>query len=489
MKSSTLKMIGEIPRCRRQRIAVAVLCAVQVVDVLGVTVLVSALPSILATVGASQSMAGLVATCYAMCFGGLLMLGARVGDRLGHRNVLLAGLLLFAGASTLAGAASSLPVLLIGRCGQGAAAALSVPAALRLLSEVTAGEQSRRRALASWSAAGAAAGAGGLLLGGVLTSLTSWRTVFWLNLPAAVLLILGVLRLTPTGTRVPRTRLDLRGSVLLTTGLMGLIFGASSIQQREARLLGVALAGGGIVLLGLFAVTQRTARQPLLPAPAINEPQLRIGTAASFLNTATTSSLVILAALYLQNTQHVTPAAAGLSLMPFSLCVVVGAALAGRTLQRRDPCLGISAGLGLIAAGDAAMLLISGARVLLPVCVAAAGLGIGLSSVGSTTIGTDVSNKLQGTAVGILNTAAQLGTALGVSAAVLLASVTQHENLPLHGPPLSWAVAALLASCGALVVLRQRQSRPAGPTGNNTSPLPDGKGHRSHGRVTRGTSA
>lgn len=443
--------------------AVAVLCAVQVIDVLGVTVLVSALPSMLATLGAASSMAGLVATSYAMFFGGLLMLGAQLGDRLGYRNVLLGGLLLFAGASALAAAAPSLPVLVIARSGQGAAAAASVPAALRLLSEVTIGESARRRALAAWSAAGAAAGASGLLIGGLLTSLTGWRTVFWLNLPATALLILGVLRVVPTGTRAARGRLDLAGSVLLTTALMGLILGATSIQQRHSRVLGAALAGCGILLLALFAVTQRFSRQPLLPPPAIREPRLRIGMAASFLNTATTSPVVILATLYLQNSRHATPAAAGLSLVPFSLCVVVGAGLAGRILQRRDPALGIAAGLGLIAAGDAATLLVPAAETLLPVCVGVAGLGIGLSSVGSTTIGTDVPGGLQGTAVGVLNTAAQLGTALGVSIAVLLASITQHDNFPLHGAPLSWAIAALLATCGALLALRRLQTRSATP--------------------------
>jgi MFS family permease len=439
--------------------AVAVLCAVQVVDVLGVTVLVSTLPTMLASLGATPSMAGVVATSYAMSFGGLLMLGARLGDRLGHRNVLLVGLLLFAGASALAATAPSLAVVVVARCVQGAAAAASVPAALRLLSEVTIGELARRRALGAWSAAGAAAGASGLLLGGLLTSLTGWRAVFWLNVPVAALLIVGVLRVIPKGTPTSRAALDLGGAVLLTTALMGLILGAACIQERHTRSLGAALAGCGVLLLALFAVTQRVACEPLLPPEAMREPRLRIGMGTSFLNTATTSSLVVLATLYLQDTRHATPSAAALSLLPFSLCVVLGSGISVRTLQRRDPALGIAAGLGLIAAGDAATLLLPSAETLLPICVGVAGLGIGFSSVGSTTIGTDVPTDLQGTAAGVLNTAAQLGTALGVSAALLLASLTEDGNLPLRGPSLSWAIAALLASCGALLALRRLLTR------------------------------
>jgi MFS family permease len=437
--------------------AVVVLCAVQVVDVLGVTVLVSALPRILAGLGAAQSTAGLVAASYAMTFGGLLMLGARLGDRFGHRNVLVISLVGFAGASLLAAVSPSLALLVTARSLQGAAAAGSVPTALRLLSEVTVTERARRHSLAAWSAAGAAAGASGLLIGGVLTALTGWRALFWLNLPAAVLLIIGVLRVIPPGPPRFRLPLDLRGAALLTTGMMSLIFGAS-IQQPQSRVLGGALMAGGLLLLGLCALTQRRARHPLLPPLAISAPRVRLGAVASFLNTATTSSVVILATLYLQQARHTTPAAAGVSLLPFSLCVLGGSTMAGRVLQARDPALGLAAGLALIAAGDGATVPFHHSLIL-SACVGVVGAGLGLSSVGATTIGTDVASEAQGAAAGILNTAAQLGTALGVSGAVLLANVTEHASLPLHGDQLGWTVATLFACGGALLSLRRLQAR------------------------------
>jgi MFS family permease len=437
---------------------VAALCLVQAVDVLGVTLLIAALPAMLASLGAPASMAGVLATSYAMAFGGLLMLGARLGDRLGPRRVLLAGLVGFALASALAGAAPSVAALVAARCLQGAAAAASVPSALQLLSTVARGEDVRRRALAAWSAAGAVAGAAGLLAGGILTSLVGWRTMFWLNLPLAAVLIFAVRRAVPSSARGSRMPLNLAGALLLTAGLMSLILAASLLQRAPTRLSGGVLAAGGCALLALFVRGQRTARNPLLDPGAMREAGLRAGAAAAFVNTATTSSAITLATLYLQNARHVSAAGAGLMLLPFSLCVVVGAALAAKLPQRVDPALRLGIGLGLIASADAGLLL-PGRELLLPACAGVSGLGIGLSSVAANAIGIDVRAEHRGAAAGILNTTAQLGTALGVSAAVLLAGVSERSALPLRGAPLSWALDAGLAAGAALAALRHAQVR------------------------------
>ena len=172
---------------RRVPLAVTALCLVQFMDVLGVTVVVTALPSMLTSLHASQAYSTLVATGYAMFFGGLLMLGARLGDRYGHRRTILASLAVFAAGSAIAAAATSVVILTAGRCLQGAAAAASVPSALRLLTTITPAGSARRRAIAAWSAAGAAAGASGFVVGGIVTDLTSWRR--------------GLLGLPPAGRR------------------------------------------------------------------------------------------------------------------------------------------------------------------------------------------------------------------------------------------------------------------------------------------------
>ncbi|MFZ0089362.1 MAG: MFS transporter, partial [Solirubrobacteraceae bacterium] len=338
------------------------------------------------------------------------------------------------------------------------------------------------------SAAGAAAGASGLVAGGVVTSLAGWRAVFWLNLPLAAVLILTVLRTVPSAPRTPRVRLDVLGAGLFTAAVMGLVLGASLLEQRASRAGGAVLVGAGALLLAIFARAQRIVPEPLLPAAAARSPRLRAGAGGAFLNTATTSSVVTLATLYLQHARGVGPAAAGLRLVPFSICVVLGSTVAGRLLAQRDPCVGLTAGLGAIAIGDAGLLAVPLADGLLSVCVAIAGLGIGLSSVAATALGTNVPGELQGAAAGILNSAAQVGTALGVSAAVLIAGATEHVPFPVHGPRLSWALAALFAASGSLLALRRLRRDARASSSGRRSLLPAQDRSGSGDAVSRGAS-
>jgi MFS family permease len=438
-----------------RRAAVTALCLVQFVDVLGVTVVITALPSMLNDLGSSASSATPIVTGYAMFFGGLLMLGARLGDRYGHRTVLVAGLAVFALGSLVAAIAGSLFWLVVARCIQGAAAAGSVPSALRLLSAVTADEDERRRALAAWSASGAAAGACGLILGGVLTDIAGWRLLFWLNLPLAAGLVVAVLRAAPALPATRRKRLDLLGAAILTVAVMGLVLGCALLEQSGRVGTGLALIGVGVVLSILFALVERRSAEPLLPGAAIRNRRLRVGAAVSALNTASTSSAITLVTLYLQDTRGASPAAAGFALLPFSLLVVLAAGVASARLMRRaGPRVAAAIGLGLIAVSDVGLLSSSTAVWLLVVSLGFGGVGLGLASVAATTIGTAVPEELAGTAAGVLNTTAQLGTALGVAVVVLIASST--ADLAFGGAPLGWICAGALAAAGAAVLVMRR---------------------------------
>jgi MFS family permease len=436
MKTSTLQLSSV------DRIAVGALCLVQFVDVLGVAVVITALPAILAGLDAPTTATPLLVTGYAMFFGGLLLLGARLGDRFGHRRVLLVGLGLFGGASLLAALGWNVLIVTAARCLQGAAAALSVPAALRLLTAVAPEGSARDRALAVWSAAGAAAGASGFLLGGVLTDLAGWRAVFWINVPLAALLLLAVWRTAPRTPREAAGRLDVLGATLLTAAVMSLVLGSALLEAPDRRLGGVAFLGGGALLILAFRSAQQRASQPLLPQAALRNWRLRAGAGASFANTATTSSSMTLLTLHLQEDRGLSPTAAGLSLLPFSVGVVLGASVAPRVLDRSSPRTVAGLGLGVIAAGNAGLLLLPVAPWLLVATVSVAGVGIGLSSVAATAHGTDVPPALQGTAAGVLNTAAQLGTALGVAFLLLLAATA--------GAPLGYAAAAVAAAASGM---------------------------------------
>jgi MFS family permease len=438
---------------------VLVLCAAQFVDVLGVTELISALARALAQLGASPAAAGPTVTAYAMCFGGLLMLGARLGARCGDRIVLSVGLATFAAGSMLAALAPVVAVLVAARCLQGAAAAISVPAALSLLLAVCRDRRSRDRAMSAWSAAGGVAGAAGFVLGGVVTELAGWRAVFWCNVPLAAAVWIGVMTTPALGggpRRARARRLDLSGAALLTLSAMSLVLGASLLPSASSRVLAVALTGGGVVLGIGFVAAERRAADPLLPPGALRAVNLRTGTVASFMNTATTSSAAAIATLELQRQQHLAAAAAALRLIPLSLGAIAGAALAGRLHATRTHRVVLVRGLRTIACGNALLLATPAAAWVLPAGVALAGLGIGLSSAAATRIGTDVRPQLRDAATGVLNTAAQLGTAIGTAALLCLAEATAGSALPISGARLAWVVAAAMALAGATSIRGSR---------------------------------
>jgi MFS family permease len=432
--------------------AVLSLCLVQFMDVLGVTIVVTALPSMLADLQAPQSFSSLIATGYAMFFGGLLMLGARLGDRYGHRRMILASLAVFAVGAVVAATAGSAAALTVARCLQGAAAAASVPSALRLLTTVTPEGPTRRRAIAAWSAAGAAAGASGFVIGGIVTDLTSWRVIFWAYLPFAGVLAAVIAVSVPRDAGGERaTSLNLLGSAAFTGAVMAFVVGASVITRPDDRIAGVLALAACAVLGAAFAAIDRRAEAPLLPSDLMGSWRLRQGALGGFLNTATTSSVVTLLTLYLQDTLGRSPLFAAAALLPFSLAVIGGSAWSASLLRRLRPQSVVAIGLAEIAAADLALIVSASSTWLVPVCTAVAGLGIGVSSVAATGLGTDVPERSRGGASGIINTAAQLGAALGIATLLLIAAATTGVPGPDTLPPRpAWAVAAAVAATGAV---------------------------------------
>jgi MFS family permease len=432
---------------------IAVLCGVQFVDVLGVTSAITAIPAMLAGTSAPPGATPVLATIYAMFFGGLLVVGARLGDRHGHRRVLLIGCIAFAVVGLIGAGAQEVVQLLAARGLQGAAAAISVPSALRLLLDATPRQTERQGALAAWSATGAAAGALGLLVGGVLTDSLGWRAVFGVNVPVGVMLAVAIWLVVPRPDAAGvRERLDLIGAGLSIGAVMALVVGASLFEDPQLHATGAVVVAIGLVLTAAFVLQQRRASAPLVPRAAFASANLRLGTAVSFVNTATTSSTGVLATLLLQQQYGVSAVGAGLTLMPFSLGVIAGSALSkplGRHLTM--PRLA-AAGLAGIAAGNLLLVLTYGSTIGLVAGVSLAGAGLGVASVAATAIGTDVDDALRGTASGVLNTGAQLGTALGV-ASLLVVAASIDGAVP--GTAVAWAVAAGLAGLTAIAVVAQ----------------------------------
>lgn len=480
--------MGARDRPRSGTAVVAALCSVQFADVLGVTVVVTALPAMLADLKAPPAWGTLVAGGYAMCFGGLLMLGARLGDRFGPRRTITVGLAVFALGSLLGAVAGSALLLTAARCLQGAAAAASVPSALRLLTTLTPDGPPRQRAIAAWSAAGASAGAGGFIIGGIVTGLASWRWLFWGYLPLAAAIAAAIVHAVPRDHRPdPAATLNATAAAAFTLAVMAIVAGATLIAQPDHRAVGLAIAGLAAPLTAAFLIVDRRAAAPLLPAAARRIPSLRRGTTGAFLNTTATSSAMTLATLYLQDTRHDSPLAAAVTLVPFSLAVVAGSAVATPALHRIGPRPAMAAGLAVIAVADAALAAVAADGWAVSACAAAAGAGLGLSSVASTALGTTVPARLRGTASGIINTAAQLGTAIGIAAILLIAAATTGLPGPGTGAPvIAWAAAAATAIAGALAFARwPRRSRPGLLADSQTAPPPPRAGRLSHARQAR----
>jgi predicted MFS family arabinose efflux permease len=289
------------------------------------------------------------------------------------------------------------------------------------------------------------------VIGGVVTDLASWRVVFWAYLPLAAALALVITRSVPPERAADRSiSLNLAGSGVFTATVMGVVVSASLVADAGKVWLGAALLCASLILAALFVWVDRRAASPLLPRAVLRLPQLRQGTLAGFLNTLTTSSVLTLATLYLQDTLGRSPLAAAAMLLPFSLAVIAGSTLAAAALRRSRPQRVVAAGLAAIGAADLVLIWAAPSPWALPVCVAAAGAGIGSASVAATGLGTDVDPVWRGTASGIINTASQLGTALGIAALLVVAATTARTPAPgIPVPALAWALAGAIALAGA----------------------------------------
>ncbi|WP_424186801.1 MFS transporter [Actinokineospora sp. G85] len=424
-----------------------VLCAVQFVDVLGVTVVITALPSMLTDLDASTGQGTLVVTAYAACFGGLLMLASRVGDRVGHRRLVVAAVVVFAAASLLGAVAASVWVLVAARAVQGVAAAASVPSALRLLTTLVPEGLARRRAVAGWSAAGAAAGAAGFAIGGVLSEFDSWRAVFWVNIAIAVSLVVLITRVIPADQGAHQASpVPWLPAGLLTVAAMSLVGGPTVLAEDGPVVSGLALVAVGVATGVGFWVTDRKAAAPLVPVVARRSARLGWGVFGSFANTATTSSTITVATLYLQQEHGLSPLRAAGTLVSFSVLVIVGSSTAPWLIGVIGWRRGLGLGLAVIACGNATLVLwpsIAG----IAVAAGLGGLGIGVGSVAATDIGTHVTESIKATAAGAINTAAQLGTAIGTAVILLIATTSSAHH--------AWMAATACATIAALAAARQ----------------------------------
>jgi MFS family permease len=291
----------------------AALCAAQVLDVLGVTVVIVALPAIGADFRLGTSSLQLVVTVYAVVYGGLLLTTGRIADLVDRRAVFAGGLGVMLAGSVGYALAPSDGVLLAARAAQGLGGAFVSPAALSLLTASFPAGRGRRIALSAWTGAAAGGGAAGFVVAGLLVDVRGWRGVFWLLVPLAAMVLVSVRWLVPAHPPTPERRgVDVPGSLTATAGLAVLLWGSGLVgPSRNTPLLPIIVLLVGLGLLGVFVVLQRHGRSPLIAWSELTNSSFMTANGAAFVNTATTSAASTLVALIAQHVLTSTRARPG----------------------------------------------------------------------------------------------------------------------------------------------------------------------------------
>src|SRR3954447_15774989 len=285
-----------------------------------------ALPAAGAGVGLGPAQLPWITSAYALPAAGFTLLFGRLGDLLGRRRLLLAGLALLAAASLLGGLASGAGTLLAARVLQGLAAAMAIPAALSLLTTTFAEGPLRARALGLNGALACAGFTVGALVGGTVVGALSWRAAFFVNVPVALVVLVVAPLVVAESRRPARTRLDVPGAVTVTGGPLGVVY---AVIERSL-LVGVI----GVLLLVAFRAIERRAPAPLVPAAILRHPSVRWGNVAGFVVFAVEPAVIFLMTLYLQEVLGLSPLATGLVFGVPGLAAMVAGVAAGRAIGR-----------------------------------------------------------------------------------------------------------------------------------------------------------
>jgi EmrB/QacA subfamily drug resistance transporter len=460
---------------RRRWLGLGLLCVAQFVMVLDATIVAVALPEIQRDLGFTQAGLQWVISAYTLVFGGFLLLAGRAADLWGRRKMFVVGLVVFTGASLACGLAASPTALVLGRIAQGLGAAIVAPSALSSLTTLFPEGDGRGRALGVWTAAAAGGGATGWLLGGLLAGTLGWEWVFFVNLPVGVAgIALAPVLVSESRDQDAPPRLDVAGAVSVTAGLTLLVYGITRVEEAGlASRVTLASLAASVVLLVLFVVVEGWVRHPLVPLGVFRSRVLVGANLVALVLTAATTPPMLLCTLYVQQVLGFPPAQAGLVFPPFNLAVIGGSLLGPRLVARLGPRTTMVSGLMAIAAGSATLLGVSsntdGYLLYLIPAFVLMGAGLGCASVASTASGTAAADgSLQGLASGLLNSAAQIGTVLGLAILVpLSAARTQSlaETIPpdaalVEGFRLAFLGGAIIAACGiAVAILLTGQKR------------------------------
>jgi EmrB/QacA subfamily drug resistance transporter len=459
---------------RRGKLTLALLCGVAFLDFVDASIVNVALPSIRRSLHFSVEGLQWVPSGYLLTYGGFMLLGGRAADLLGRRRVLVSGIVLIAISSLLGGLADSSGTLIAARLAQGLGAALTLPAALSILTTTFKEGKDRHTALGVWGGVGGLASAAGVLLGGVLTEGFGWRWVMFVNPIACVVVLGGVFRLVPGGRgQALRRGFDLPGAILATSGMLLLVYAlvkAPTVGWGDARTIGEL--AGALALLAAFVVNEQRHRNPLAPLSIFRINGLGFSNVTQLVAFAGFLALFFFATLYMQNVLGFSAVQTGLAYLPLCFAIAVSAGISSQLLSRVGTRPVIVTG-ALISSGGLYLLsripadgsyladLLPGLLVL--------SLGIGGVFVGTVTAANaGVPPDKAGLAAALLNASQQLGGALGLAIFTAVASSRTQHLLDAHVPVAhaltggfqrAFVVGSIIVLASAVVALRATNTR------------------------------
>ncbi|SCL44953.1 drug resistance transporter, EmrB/QacA subfamily [Micromonospora citrea] len=468
----------------------------QLMIILDATVVHIALPSLQRDLGISDGDRQWILTGYTLAFGSLLLLGGRIADYTGRKRAFLVGLLGFTAASALGGAATNFEMLLTARVLQGAFGALLGPSALSLLTVTFTQPRDRAKAFGIWGAITAAGGAVGLLAGGTLTDYLNWRWCLYVNIPMALIAAIGGYVVLAESRRVGRARFDIPGVLLVTGGLVTIVYATSQAESAgwgSVRVVGLLAAGA--VLLAAFALVESRVRQPLLPLRVVAD-RTRAGAYLSVgLAIIGMFGAFLFMTYHMQVVMGYSPIRTGVAFLPMVMAVLMSAgALTVRLLPKLPPRALIVPGMLISCCGMLWMLTLDADTGYVGgVLVAQLLLGFGAGMImpvalNYATHGIDQGDS--GVASASFNTAQQIGSSIGTALLNTIATGATVDYLASHGSGPAVARQAIVEGFGAasawaagiiavgalIVAVLMNTPRPA-PHGvtegaANTEPLP-----------------
>jgi EmrB/QacA subfamily drug resistance transporter len=445
----------------------AVCCVAQFLVILDLSIVNVALPSIQSSLGFSAPNLQWVVDAYAITFAGFLMLGGRAADHYGQRRTFVAALAMFAAASLAGGSAPSQGVLVGARAAQGLAGALMAATSLAIITASFPPGPKLHRAIGAWAAMNGLGGAAGVLLGGIITEVLSWRWVLLINPPIAIAAAVVAYAVVSERRRVKDgASFDLLGAVTLTLGQMVLVYGVVQAGLKgwdTSAALGPIAAG--LLLLAVFGLVEaRVASAPLIPFKELTKP-LRVANTVVLLFSAALFPMWFVSSLYMQQVLGLSPLHTGLIFLPMTVTILFIASRTGRLVSEFGVRPVLGGGLIMMTAGLLLFTRIgsSGSAivyVVIPGVLTAA--GIAMSIVPSTIAATQGAKEGQaGLASGLVNTSRQVGGGLGLALLITLAtqrtthligSGEQVAQALTHGFRFAYLIGAGLAAAAAVVV-------------------------------------